>query len=242
VAASLPEAPKTPLLLSALGPAAFRLAGALSDGAISWMAPMLYLLDVALPNLQAGADEARRPQPPLIAHVPVALGDDPAAVRAAAQGALDYFRTLPAYVSMFTAAGLFDGPEEEAAARLATMLIVAGDEVAVAARLRDLLATEIDELLVTTLPVADEAAERRRLIRCWASSSGGASSLPRHFDQRYGDLHKLSLILRTYDCLATHRAHVRQRIERSDNATGIYRDSRRAREQFKECLTAYSQT
>jgi hypothetical protein len=27
------------------------------------------------------------------------------------------------------------------------------------------LATEIDELLVTTLPVADEAAERRRLIR-----------------------------------------------------------------------------
>jgi alkanesulfonate monooxygenase SsuD/methylene tetrahydromethanopterin reductase-like flavin-dependent oxidoreductase (luciferase family) len=93
VAASLPQAPKTPLLLSALGPAAFRLAGALSDGAISWMAPTPYLLGVALPNLQAGADEARRPRPPLIAHVPVALSDDPAAVRAAAQGALDFFRT-----------------------------------------------------------------------------------------------------------------------------------------------------
>jgi F420-dependent oxidoreductase-like protein len=165
VAASLPQAPRTPLLLSALGPAAFRLAGALSDGAISWMAPTPYLLGVALPNLQAGADEARRPRPPLIAHVPVALSDDPASVRAAAQGALDFFRTLPAYVSMFNAAGLFDGPDEEAAARLATMLIVAGDEAAVAARLRDVLATEIDELLVTTLPVADEAAERRRLIR-----------------------------------------------------------------------------
>jgi alkanesulfonate monooxygenase SsuD/methylene tetrahydromethanopterin reductase-like flavin-dependent oxidoreductase (luciferase family) len=85
--------------------------------------------------------------------------------RAAAQGALDFFRTLPAYVSMFKAAGLLDGPEEEAATRLATLLIVAGDEATVAARLRDVLAAEIDELLVTTLPVADEAAERRRLIR-----------------------------------------------------------------------------
>jgi hypothetical protein len=66
---------------------------------------------------------------------------------------------------MFKAAGLLDGPEEEAATRLATLLIVAGDEATVAARLRGVLATEIDELLVTTLPVADEAAERRRLIR-----------------------------------------------------------------------------
>jgi alkanesulfonate monooxygenase SsuD/methylene tetrahydromethanopterin reductase-like flavin-dependent oxidoreductase (luciferase family) len=66
---------------------------------------------------------------------------------------------------MFKAAGLLDGPEEEAATRLATLLIVAGDEATVAARLRDVLAAEIDELLVTTLPVADEAAERRRLIR-----------------------------------------------------------------------------
>src|SRR5262249_34352902 len=165
VAASLPHAPKTPLLLSALGPAAFRLAGALSDGAISWMAPTPYLLDVALPNLQAGADEAGRPRPPLIAHVPVALSDDPAGGRAAAQGALDFFRTPPAYVARFHAVGLLEGPDGEAAGRLAAMLIVAGDEATVAARLRDLLATEIDELLVTTLPVADEAAERRRLIR-----------------------------------------------------------------------------
>ena len=174
VAANLPHAPKTPLLLSALGPAAFRLAGALSDGAISWMAPMPYLRDVALPNLQAGADEARRPRPPLIAHVPVALSADPAAVRAAAQGALDFFRTLPAYMSMFSAAGLFDGPAEEAAARLAALLIVAGDEASVAARLRDVLATEIDEVLVTTLPVADEAAERRRLIGLVGALQAGA--------------------------------------------------------------------
>ena len=41
------------------------------------------------------------PRPPLIAHVPVALSDDPAFVRAAAQGALDFFRTLGPNETLF---------------------------------------------------------------------------------------------------------------------------------------------
>jgi hypothetical protein len=42
-------------------------------------------------------------------------------------------------------------------------LVVMGDEAAVAARLRELLAAGLDELLLTDLPVADPAAEWLRL-------------------------------------------------------------------------------
>jgi alkanesulfonate monooxygenase SsuD/methylene tetrahydromethanopterin reductase-like flavin-dependent oxidoreductase (luciferase family) len=43
-----------PLLVSALGPKAFHVAGEISDGALSWVCPVPYLLKGALPALQAG--------------------------------------------------------------------------------------------------------------------------------------------------------------------------------------------
>ena len=44
-------------------------------------------------------------------------------------------------------------------------LVVMGDEAAVAARLQELLAAGLDELLVNGLSLGDPAAERERLIR-----------------------------------------------------------------------------
>jgi alkanesulfonate monooxygenase SsuD/methylene tetrahydromethanopterin reductase-like flavin-dependent oxidoreductase (luciferase family) len=44
-----------PLLVSALGPKAFHVAGEISDGALSWVCPVSYLLKEALPALQRGA-------------------------------------------------------------------------------------------------------------------------------------------------------------------------------------------
>src|SRR5207237_4870846 len=46
--------PHLPILMGALGEHAFRLAGELSDGAISWTAPPRYWLDVSLPALRQG--------------------------------------------------------------------------------------------------------------------------------------------------------------------------------------------
>src|SRR5687767_11632703 len=56
--AKLQSQPRVPLLVSALGEGAFRLAGEISDGAISWNCPVPYLLDVALPMLRDGARSA----------------------------------------------------------------------------------------------------------------------------------------------------------------------------------------
>src|SRR5690606_26750398 len=78
------EPPRTPLPISALRAGAFRLAGEIADGAISWVCPVPYLVNTARPALEEGAKAAGRPTPPLIGHVPVALSEDREAVRAAA--------------------------------------------------------------------------------------------------------------------------------------------------------------
>jgi alkanesulfonate monooxygenase SsuD/methylene tetrahydromethanopterin reductase-like flavin-dependent oxidoreductase (luciferase family) len=84
VATLIPRPAQIPLLISALGEKAFRLAGEIADGAISWVCPVPYLLDTGLPALQAGAQAQHRPVPPLVAHIPVAMSTDEAAVQAAA--------------------------------------------------------------------------------------------------------------------------------------------------------------
>src|SRR6202035_3095521 len=69
---TMPRTPRIPILVSALREGAFQLAGEISDGAISWVCPVPYLLEKALPALHAGAAKSGRPAPPLVAHIPVA--------------------------------------------------------------------------------------------------------------------------------------------------------------------------
>jgi F420-dependent oxidoreductase-like protein len=162
--AKLNNAPRVPLLISALGESAFRLAGEVSDGAISWNCPVPYLLDVALPALRQGAAAAQRPTPPLVAHVWVALSTDAAAVHAAAKQRLAGYARLPFYANMFAAAGYAVQADGSVSEALVDNLVAMGDESAVAARLDELLAAGLDELLLTVVPLDDEAAERTRLF------------------------------------------------------------------------------
>src|SRR5207249_6127984 len=86
-------------LISALREGAFQLAGEIADGAISWMCPIPYLLERALPALRAGAGKTGRPVPPLVAHIPVALSQDRQAVLAAARRRIGNYGHLPFYAS-----------------------------------------------------------------------------------------------------------------------------------------------
>jgi alkanesulfonate monooxygenase SsuD/methylene tetrahydromethanopterin reductase-like flavin-dependent oxidoreductase (luciferase family) len=52
--------PKTEISISALSPNSYRLAGEIADAAISWVSPISYLVDTALPALQEGATAAGR--------------------------------------------------------------------------------------------------------------------------------------------------------------------------------------
>ncbi len=161
---SLSRTAPVPLLVSALGVKAFWLAGEISDGAISWVCPVPYLLNKALPALRAGAEARQRPAPPLVAHVLLAMSTDRAAVRAATRRRLLPYATMPFYAHMFAEAGVPVAPDGSGIDVLVDALVVAGNEAAVQQRIRELLASGLDELLITPIPVADEERERQQLL------------------------------------------------------------------------------
>jgi F420-dependent oxidoreductase-like protein len=153
-----------PLLISALGPKAFHLAGEISDGALSWVCPVPYLLGKALPSLQAGAQEMSRPAPPLVAHVVVALSTDEAAVQARAQQFLLRYSKMPFYAHMFAEAGMPVAADGTGLEALAKSLVISGDEATLSRRLNELLAEGLDELMVYPLMPTTERQERERLL------------------------------------------------------------------------------
>ncbi len=165
VAASIPRPAQVPLLISALGEKAFHLAGEIADGAISWVCPVPYLLDKALPALRAGAQARNRPVPPLVAHIPVAMSTDKAAVQAAATPRISFYTKAPFYAHMFASAGFPIGEDGIGTDKLVKALVVAGEQTQVEKRLRELMAGGLDELLLMQVPVADEAREREQLMQ-----------------------------------------------------------------------------
>jgi len=165
VVTSFPRPAQIPLLISALGENAFRLAGEIADGAISWVCPVPYLLDTALPALRAGAKAQQRPAPPLVAHIPVAMSTDEVAVQAAAIPRISFYTKAPFYAHMFAAAGFPIASDGTGVAVLVKALVVAGDQAQVEKRLRELIASGLDELLLMLVPVADEAREREQLVQ-----------------------------------------------------------------------------
>ncbi len=165
VKSTLPRAPKTPILISALREGAFRLAGEVSDGALSWMCPVPFLLEKALPALRAGAASAGRQPPPLVAHIPLALSQDRSAVLAAARQQIGRYARFQFYANMFTDAGFPIGADGVMPDALLDNLVVSGDEAAVTARLKELLAQGLDELLIMPVTVTDADKERLQIAK-----------------------------------------------------------------------------
>ena len=145
---SLPgaPAPDVPVMASALRRRSFRLCGEVADGAISWVCPGQYLRDVALPEMQTGANRAGRETPPLIAHAPVCVHDNPDEVREAARAQLANYPRSPFYQEMFAASGHPEAREGTWSDEMIDDVVLSGDEETVAGRLRELFdwgATEI---------------------------------------------------------------------------------------------------
>jgi alkanesulfonate monooxygenase SsuD/methylene tetrahydromethanopterin reductase-like flavin-dependent oxidoreductase (luciferase family) len=144
---------------------AFHLAGEISDGAISWVCPVPYLLEKALPALRAGAAKSGRPVPPLVAGIPVALSQDQHAVLRAARSQLSRYGRLPFYANMFADAGFPIDSDGTMTDDLIDSLVVSGDEATIAARFNELLDSGLDELLVMNMQIADPEIEQVRLSR-----------------------------------------------------------------------------
>jgi F420-dependent oxidoreductase-like protein len=153
--ATVPAPPGVPVLISALRPASYRLAGEISDGAIAWVCPLPYLRDQALPALRAGA-AGRAAPPPLVAHCFVAVTEDAAAVRRAAGERLAGYARSYLYQEMFALAGF---PEARAGTLSEGMLdtvVVHGDEATVRAGLQRYLDAGMDEVIASVLVAGDD--------------------------------------------------------------------------------------
>ncbi|MDA0350807.1 MAG: LLM class flavin-dependent oxidoreductase [Chloroflexi bacterium] len=143
-----PHAP-VPVMASALRPKSYELCGELADGAISWMSPLKYLTETALPALQAGASAAGREAPPLVAHVPIAVTTDREAARQMAREQLSMYARVPNYQGMFAAAGyeVTDSYTDP----LLDDLVVSGTEAEVAAGLQRWIGAGMGEVIAHPL-------------------------------------------------------------------------------------------
>ena len=115
-----------PVLIGALGPRMRRVAGALADGTITWMTGRRTLAEQVGPGVRAAAREAGRPEPRVVAGLPVAVTSDPAGAREAASKLFSLYGNLPSYRAMLDAEGVRDPGE----------LAVVGDAAAIERAIR----------------------------------------------------------------------------------------------------------
>src|SRR6478735_683534 len=86
-----------PVLVSALGPRLLRLAGAVADGTVLWMAPVRAIGEHVAPKIHAAARAAGRPSPRIVAGLPVAVHDDQSEARAAVAAMSTMYSALENY-------------------------------------------------------------------------------------------------------------------------------------------------
>jgi len=164
VDATFPRAPGTPVPIAALRAPAFRAAGRLADGAMSWNCPTAYMQQVALPALQAGAESAGRARPPLMVHVPVVVSTDREEVRRIAGEQLSYYAAAPFYARMFADAGYPLASDGSVTTELIDNLVVSGTPQEIAAQLRQRLDLGFDILMVNPLRVGDDRAHEDAVL------------------------------------------------------------------------------
>jgi len=102
---------KTPVVVAALGPQALGVAGRLADGTtLAWVGPKTVKEHIK-PRIDDAAAQANRPQPRIIATLPVCVTEDEAHVRAVIGKNLTMYSKLPSYQAMFAREGVA-GPAE----------------------------------------------------------------------------------------------------------------------------------
>ena len=160
---SIPAPVEVPVMAAALGEGAFEMCGAEADGAISWVCPLVYLRDVALPAMERGAGQSGRPTPPLIAHVPVCVHDHPEEAREAIAEQFRGFARTPFYRNMFYNAGFPEVTEGLWSPGMVDAVGVYGNEEQVAEGLRAVLEMGAAEVMVSPVaagPDRDGSLER----------------------------------------------------------------------------------
>ena len=143
------------VLIAALAPRLLRIAGAVADGTILWMANPRAIESHVAPLIGKAAADAGRPSPRIVAGLPVAVHDDVAEARAVAARQFAIYGQLPNYQRILEH-GDVAGPADAA---------IVGDEAAVAEQLQALIAAGATDVWAAAFPVGDDAAGSRKRTR-----------------------------------------------------------------------------
>ena len=145
-----PVAP-LPVLLAALGPVMLRLAGERADGTVLWMADERSVAEHVVPRITKAAGEAGRPEPRIVAGIPVCLcrPSEVDAARERANRILGEAEISPNYQRLLEHGDATDVGD----------LCAAGDEEAIAARFRRFADAGVTDLSVRLLPIGGNRDE-----------------------------------------------------------------------------------
>jgi F420-dependent oxidoreductase-like protein len=143
-------APAVPVLVAALGPVMLGVTARLAGGTITWMTGPKTLADYVVPTLREAASKALRPEPRVVAGLPVAITDDVEKARERVGSILQMYGTLPSYRAMLDREGA-QGPADVA---------LVGNEAQVGAAIDQLRETGATDLMAAIVPVEGDTAER----------------------------------------------------------------------------------
>jgi F420-dependent oxidoreductase-like protein len=150
---ALVEGVEIPVLVSALGPRLLRVAGQHAAGTVLWMANAKAIDEHVAPPIRAAAADADRPEPRIVAGLPVAVHDDIADARAAAAEQFALYGQLPNYRRILERGGVAS-PGEAA---------IVGNEAAVTRQIEALFEAGATDVWAAPFPVGqDRSASRAR--------------------------------------------------------------------------------
>lgn len=143
------------VLVAALAPRLLRVAGQVADGTILWMGNARAVETHVAPRIAKAAADAGRPQPRIVAGLPVAVHDDVAEARETAARQFVTYGMLPNYRRILDHGGV-DGPADAA---------IVGDEASVAEQLQGLVDAGATDVWAAIFPVGDDPSGSRRRTR-----------------------------------------------------------------------------
>lgn len=145
--ASVPTPEPPQVMISALAPVMLKMAGERTGGTITWMTGPKTIESHIVPRLTKAAEGAGRPQPRIVAALPVAVTDNPDAARQRAAGLFAIYGTLPNYQRVLEKEGA-SGPKDVA---------IVGNEGQVEQQIRDLASAGATEFVTAAFPADDDA-------------------------------------------------------------------------------------
>jgi F420-dependent oxidoreductase-like protein len=135
-----------PVLVSAMGPRLVKLAGAVADGTITYLAAPRLLENRIVPQLTKSAASAGRPAPRIVAGLPVSVHDDVAEAREAGTRYSAMFGELPIYRRVMNEGG-YQGFGD---------IAIVGTEKVVAAQIQSIVDAGATDVWAGIFPVGDD--------------------------------------------------------------------------------------